>query len=310
MNVMKMYLENTDETDKSMMSIAGKMNLLLKTMENKGSFFISCINTNIPVKEAEEWYEQGLMGDHEYRKFYETVNLIEESFGFEIYKKSEYPTLYTHSINQIASTYPMNTTQNEKTPLFLRRESKLYEITNIFKSHSKNEIYISLDNKSKPKNKVEYNLTLKELNEVFNNYLEDNSPIYVLKDNEAFVMTLGHFEFDFDVFGSAKESYVFDVEIGDGKYEKIFIRSSYYFDIPVDEYKNVAELLKKYRIIEDGFFEGQFLYYTPGSAVKSGNPITFVYCDSYKDFPNKGLESVEEIMYFFIEAYAFKFIPF
>ena len=105
MNVMKMYLENTDETDKSMMSIAGKMNLLLKTMENKGSFFISCINTNIPVKEAEEWYEQGLIGEPEYRKFYETVNLIEESFGFEIYKKSEYPTLYTHSINQIASTY-------------------------------------------------------------------------------------------------------------------------------------------------------------------------------------------------------------
>lgn len=305
-----MFLGKSSRIDTSSMTIEEKMDLILKTMESEGSFFISCIHCNIPVKEAEQWYEQGKMGVQDYIHFYETVNLIEKHFGFQIDEKTHYPTLYTQSINQIISLYPMNNIENQMLPLFLRRENKLYEITNIFKSHSTNEIFISMDPKSKLKHEIEYDLTLKELNEIFKKYLEEDGPIYIIKNNGAFVMTLGHINFEFDVFGTPKESYVFDVEIEDGKYEKIFIRSSYYFDIPVDEFENMAQILKDNRIIEDGFFEGQFLYYTPGSAIKSGNPITFTYSDPYNDFPNKGLESVEEIMYFFIEAYAFRFLAF
>ena len=285
-----MFLEKCDGKDTISMSLQEKMNLILETMESKGSLFISCIHCNIPINEAEEWYKNGEIGDQDFINFYDDVNLIEESFGFEIYKKSEYPTLHTQSINQIASTYPMNRTQNEKTPLFLRRERKLYEITNIFKSHSTNEIFISMDSKSKPKHEIKYDFTLKELNEIFKNYLEEDCSIYILNDNRAFVMTLGHFQFEFDVFGSAKESYVFDVEIDDEKYDKIFIRSSYYFNIPVDELDGLAKILKQKRIIEEGFFEGQFLYHTPGNGMTYGDPIRIIENE--------------------IEKYAFRFITF
>ena len=61
-----MFLEKIDEIDTSIMSIEEKMNLLLKTMESEGIFFISCNHCNIAVKEAEQWYEHGKMGNQDY----------------------------------------------------------------------------------------------------------------------------------------------------------------------------------------------------------------------------------------------------
>ena len=278
-----------------------RMKRLLKNMDVEGSLFLSCIQCNISIDEAEEWYRLGKEGKEDFVEFYNMVNLIEGHFGFNIEKRTRFEGI-TISVEDLEFFARHNHFIKTK-PLFLQQDNKKYKVTNIFKSHDSNEIFISVDFKSSSfyTKHRDYDFCLEELTDIVKSIKNKETYIYVINLGKTYRFSHVHDE---------RNSYglilniIIDFEIDDGKYEKIDIDDPFALNsIPESYLDDFIELLKRSHIIEEGFFECDFFYFKKGKALNIENREV-VYRTYYEEhhYINKGIGTVKEILNMQIEV--------
>lgn len=275
------------------------MNIILSTLEKKGSLFITCLQLGFEINDIEEMYELGQQSSNEdYEYFYNKVNAIEKKFGFEILQYDTNTPAITDSFQGYNHLDLTKFNFNPNSVIYIQQNRKEYKVTNIFKSHDSKKIFLSINQEnnfnisdSRPKfrnnsipltfrneantpNEISiprqlsrnYDFTVGEFKTIIND-LDSDTQIYVLKEGKAYAFgVIMHYNYNtFDLFGreNPQEKLIIEIDmIGDeSRYNQIKIGSSYFIDLGNFELSDIADNLKKREIIDDGFFEAGNFYY-------------------------------------------------
>lgn len=275
------------------------MNIILSTLEKKGSLFITCLQLGFGINDIEEMYELGQQSSNEdYEYFYNKVNAIEKKFGFEILQYDTNTPAITDSFQGYNHLDLTKFNFNPNSVIYIQQNRKEYKVTNIFKSHDSKKIFLSINqennfnrrnsrsnfrsnsipltfrNESNTPNEIsiprplsrKYDFTVAEFKTIIND-LDPDTQIYVLKEGNAYAFgVVMHYDYKaFELFGGGdpKDKLIIEIDMfgGESKFNQIKIGSSYFFDLDNFQLSDIADNLKRREIIDDGFFEAGNFYY-------------------------------------------------